>query len=405
VTLPAASARLTVSIVIPVKDDARFLTACLHALSTQTVAPLEVIVVDNASSDDSAAVASAAGATVVRETRPGIGAASAAGYNRASGDVIARLDADSIPPVDWVQTITAEFLQRQDVDAFTGSGDFVDGPAALRRPSARAYLGAYFLAAGLALSHPPLFGSNFAMRRSAWLDIRDRVHSSDTMIHDDFDLSYHLGSRHRIRYSPGMRVGISMRPFFDGRGALRMHRGIRTVAIHWPHELPWLRLGKRILRSAPGPLSRLGLRGRMGLAFAADSVNVLGLVSVAVERSVALRSRRPAAGDLRAAWGNAVVGLVGLLAAANAVRLTPDERASDGYSESLRRRSARSVQWGAVANTVGCCLLLAAQLARRQPDRRDFARSIYLLLGGNAISAVYRSLIEEDRQPFLEPAP
>lgn len=383
---------LTVSVVIPVKDDSRFLAGCLSALRAQTAPPFEIIVVDNDSSDDSAAVAASAGATVLRETRPGIGAAGATGYNRATGEIIARLDADSIPPTDWLETIAAEFLQRPDIDAVTGSGDFVDGPAMLRRPGARAYLGAYFLAAGLALSHPPLFGSNFAMRRSAWRDVRRRVHWSDTMIHDDFDLSYHLGARHRIRYSPQMRVGISMRPFFDGRGLLRMHRGVRTVAIHWPHELPWLRLARRgVLRA--GELDR---PGRMRLAFAADTLNVFALTTVAVRRTVSRRSRGRAGGFPTGAWGNAIVGLVGLAAAAHAVSQTPEDSA--GGQESPRVRATRSVKWGAVANTAGCCLLIARQAARSSRDRGDLARSIYLLVGGSVISVAYLRVLRGGQQ-------
>ncbi len=50
----APSRSLTVSVVIPVKDDADALGRCLRALSLQTKAPDEVIVVDNGSEDESA---------------------------------------------------------------------------------------------------------------------------------------------------------------------------------------------------------------------------------------------------------------------------------------------------------------------------------------------------------------
>jgi glycosyltransferase involved in cell wall biosynthesis len=75
--------RPTVSVVIPVRDDAGHLRACLRALAGQTVAPDEIVVVDNASSDDTAEVARAAGARVVREPVVGIPAAACTGYDAA----------------------------------------------------------------------------------------------------------------------------------------------------------------------------------------------------------------------------------------------------------------------------------------------------------------------------------
>jgi glycosyltransferase involved in cell wall biosynthesis len=62
----------SISVVIPCRNDAEMLAACLDALAGQTRAADEIVVVDNASTDDSAAVARAAGARVVPEPRVGI---------------------------------------------------------------------------------------------------------------------------------------------------------------------------------------------------------------------------------------------------------------------------------------------------------------------------------------------
>ncbi|MBN6828941.1 glycosyltransferase, partial [Micrococcus luteus] len=58
-------ARPTVSVVVPVLDDAEHLRVCLALLAAQSRPALEVVVVDNGCVDDSAVLARAAGARVV----------------------------------------------------------------------------------------------------------------------------------------------------------------------------------------------------------------------------------------------------------------------------------------------------------------------------------------------------
>src|SRR4051812_1211839 len=89
-----------ISVVIPVKDDAEMLERCLRGIQNQRRPADEIIVVDNASTDDTLAVARRFGARVVREDRPGITAAASAGYDIARGELIARCDADSVVPAD-----------------------------------------------------------------------------------------------------------------------------------------------------------------------------------------------------------------------------------------------------------------------------------------------------------------
>ena len=79
--------------------------ACLQSLSAATYPRTFIVVVDNGCSDDSAAVARAFGARVVPEPVRGIPAAAATGYDAATGDVIARCDADSRLPADWIEHV------------------------------------------------------------------------------------------------------------------------------------------------------------------------------------------------------------------------------------------------------------------------------------------------------------
>ena len=250
----------TVSVVIPVRDDAERLRTCLAALTRQSVAPLEVVVVDNASSDDSAAVAREFGARVVHEDRVGIPSAAATGYDAARGAVIARCDADSVPPRRWVERI-ARTLADPELDAVTGTGWFHDVPPVLRWLVEAAYLGSYYVLGHLALGHRPLWGSSMALRRSSWLAVRDDVHR-DADVHDDMDLAFVLGPTAQIRFDPWLRVGVSARSV---RGASqlrrRMGRAVVTLRLNWAVRPPWQRWQHRLRRSARSTATR-GSRSR-----------------------------------------------------------------------------------------------------------------------------------------------
>jgi hypothetical protein len=87
----------TVSVVIPCLDEAPTIASCVrHAIDVLARSGWhgEVIVVDNGSSDDSAALAEAAGARVVREPRRGYGSACRAGFTAARGRYIIMADGD-----------------------------------------------------------------------------------------------------------------------------------------------------------------------------------------------------------------------------------------------------------------------------------------------------------------------
>lgn len=86
-----------VSVVIPCLNEAENIEACVTtALEVLKGNGLEgeVLVVDNASEDDSASLAAAAGARVVSEPRRGYGSAYLAGFGAAQGKYIVMADAD-----------------------------------------------------------------------------------------------------------------------------------------------------------------------------------------------------------------------------------------------------------------------------------------------------------------------
>jgi glycosyltransferase involved in cell wall biosynthesis len=237
-------------VVIPVKDDAGMLEHCLAALAEQTRPPDEVIVVDNASRDRTAEVARRHGATVVREARSGITAAASAGYDAASGDIIARCDADSRLPPEWLARIERAMGDRAEPAAVTGPGRFYDlGPVA-RFLADLLYMRAYFLLAAGAVARTPLFGSNFAIRTTVWRQVSATVPRDEPDLHDDLDLSLRLDPKREVRYEPELVVGISGRPFTDLRSmAKRTRRAGVTLRAHLPGNGPIQRWRRRLLHA------------------------------------------------------------------------------------------------------------------------------------------------------------
>jgi glycosyltransferase involved in cell wall biosynthesis len=91
----------SVSVVIPVWNGARYLGAAIESVLAQTTSPLELIVVDDGSTDASVEVAAEyAAVRVVSQAHAGPGAARNCGVELAGGAYVAFLDADDL----WVET-------------------------------------------------------------------------------------------------------------------------------------------------------------------------------------------------------------------------------------------------------------------------------------------------------------
>ena len=83
------------SVVICSLNGAAGVDRCLHALAAQKDVELQVIVVDDGSTDDTSGIARERGATVIRhETNRGLAAARNTGIRAASAPVVAFLDDD-----------------------------------------------------------------------------------------------------------------------------------------------------------------------------------------------------------------------------------------------------------------------------------------------------------------------
>ncbi len=98
------------SVVIPCRNAEHTVADSVRSALEQTEPPLEVIVVDDASTDGSAETARGAGARVIaNRSRRNAGGARNAGMAAAKGDAFAFLDADAIAPRDWLERTRRTF--------------------------------------------------------------------------------------------------------------------------------------------------------------------------------------------------------------------------------------------------------------------------------------------------------
>lgn len=116
--------QLFISVVVPVFNGQITLKSCLAALKASSYQAYEIIVVDDASTDDSALIAEQTGAQVIKlASRFGPAAARNAGVRRACGDVVFFVDADVVVQPDTIARLAANFQTDAEAAAVFGSYD------------------------------------------------------------------------------------------------------------------------------------------------------------------------------------------------------------------------------------------------------------------------------------------
>jgi glycosyltransferase involved in cell wall biosynthesis len=116
------------TVVIPSLNGAQNVDRCLRAMAVQSIRPrMEIMVVDDGSTDDTASVARAHGVTVISHPRNlGIAAARNTGLNAATADIVAFVDDDCEPEPEWARQLLAGYAE----DNVAG----VSGPIIPRTP-------------------------------------------------------------------------------------------------------------------------------------------------------------------------------------------------------------------------------------------------------------------------------
>ena len=222
---------LTLSIVIPVYNEERYIKHCLDAIASQTVMPIEVIVVDNNCIDKTIEIAETYPfVKVLKQPTQGRTVSRNMGFNAAKGDIIGRIDADSILMPNWVERALYDFSNYE-----------IDGVTGLSR--ARVLLGftkwystfwtrAYYWTAHSLYRAMTMWGADMAIRRKAWLEIRDDTAPDGSKVHEDQDLSFVL-------------IGHGGRIMQDNKLLITSAAGNASL-LYWPKFWSYFKKGLRM---------------------------------------------------------------------------------------------------------------------------------------------------------------
>jgi len=164
-----------VSVVIPAYNEENYLPSCLESIRKQDyTGEYEVVVVDNASTDNTAKIALDWGAKVVYESKRSPACARQKGVEAATGEIIAFIDADTQAPACWLSTIVSRLVQKPEAVAVSGPYAYCDAGKVTRITS---YAGNFIsiiidqLFRKAFNKGGAIWGCNFAVRRSALLEV------------------------------------------------------------------------------------------------------------------------------------------------------------------------------------------------------------------------------------------
>lgn len=295
--LAATGDRELVSVVIPNWNGGDFLRLCLRSVERQTYEPIELIVVDDASTDDSAAVISTEfpkAALVPLSRNRGFAHAANVGMRRARGPIVALLNNDAVADDQWIEELAGALARNPQAGSAASKMVLWDRPGVInsagdlfRRSGVPDNRGAWEEDRGQYDEEAEVFGAcagAVAYRRSMLEDIGlfdERFY----MYCEDVDLAFRAQmAGYRCVYAP--RAVVRHRLSASGGGQLASYQCGRNFVWLLARDLPgsawrryWkdiiaaqLRLAARSLRHAREPAARARLWGQIAGVLSAPAL-------------------------------------------------------------------------------------------------------------------------------------
>ncbi len=193
-----------ISVVVCSYNGARTIRACFDGLSRLEYSNFEVIVVDDGSSDQTAAITREYGFFLIRTENRGLSSARNTGLEAATGEIVAYIDDDASPDPHWLTYLAATFLQTTHVGVggpnIAPPGDGVIADCVANAPGGPIHV----LLSDTEAEHIP--GCNMAFRKTA-LQAIGGFDPQFRTAGDDVDVCWRLRERGwTLGFSPGAMV-------------------------------------------------------------------------------------------------------------------------------------------------------------------------------------------------------
>lgn len=233
-----------ISIVIPCYNEELFLSDCLESLAHQNFqGGFEIIVVDNNSTDGTAALARKFGATVIYKSERGTCSARQAGTQAARGSIVISTDADTVFATDWLSRVWNSMAADSGIAAVTGPCRYIEAPwwGSLY---AQALFGSVNVISRTTGTVWYASACNLAFRKSAWTGYNTKL----TQGGDEFDILSKLKKQGKVKFQADNPVFTSSR---------RMNKGLIynvAVTIFWLYLVNYAVssiVGRSVLGSYP----------------------------------------------------------------------------------------------------------------------------------------------------------
>lgn len=225
---------MKVSVVIPAYNEEKTIKNCLDSLINQSEKPEEIIVVDNNSTDKTVEIVKEyKGVKILHEDKQGITPTRNKGFNYAKGDIIARCDADTITPPNWIERLKEDFSKDKSIVAVSTPAIFHDVHF-LKDHLFFSYM--YLAIPILIIGSYPLIGICLAIKKTAWDEIKIELCHDDTKVHEDIDLTLHIKKLGKIFHDSKIVPRTSGRRLKYNPSSFLGEYTIRFLKMFWSHR-------------------------------------------------------------------------------------------------------------------------------------------------------------------------
>jgi ABC-type multidrug transport system fused ATPase/permease subunit/GT2 family glycosyltransferase len=248
-----------ISVVVCSRNGSHTISECCEGLLEQDYPDFEVVVVDDGSTDATAAIASEYGFRVISTENQGLSSARNTGLAAATGEIVAYIDDDARPDPHWLTYLAATFL-RTDHAGVGGPNIPPPGDGPIARCVANAPGGPiHVLLSDTVAEHIP--GCNMTFRRSC-LQAVGGFDPQYRAAGDDVDICWRLHAR-------GWTLGFHP-------AAVVWHRRRNSVRAYWKQQMGYGKAEAMLEKEWPEKYNAAGHLAWAGRLYGNGLIQVLG---------------------------------------------------------------------------------------------------------------------------------